>query len=102
MATDFKSFYGELAQQPEPSWDDVTEAAYRRGFSHGVNEIVQAIASQLSAEAKELLLQYERRIREWRRQGGRGFPPSIPRLPIPDSAWTVEVPESWKKGERTP
>ena len=68
MATNFKSFYGELAQQPEPSWDDVTEAAYRRGFSHGVNEIIEVVASQLSAEAKELLLEYERGIHEWRQQ----------------------------------
>lgn len=86
MSTNFKSLFGELAQQPEPSWDDVTEAAYRRGFSHGASEITEAVAPCLSPEAKKLLLEYERRIREWRQQKGEGFPPSAPRLPIPNSS----------------
>ena len=52
MSTKFKSLFGELAQQPEPSWDEVTEKTYRRGFSHGVNEITEAVAPCLSAETK--------------------------------------------------
>ena len=61
----------------EPKWEDYVEAAFRRGFHHGVNELIAAIGSHLPPELQQKLRAYEERLWAWRCSKKRGFPPDF-------------------------
>jgi len=54
------------------------EAAFKRGFHHGVICLIQAVAGCLSPEAQTKLIAYEAEVRDWRRRAAGEFPPEPP------------------------
>jgi hypothetical protein len=53
----------------------VREAAFKRGFHHGVIMLMEAVAQYLPPEALANLRRYEVEIFEWRRTRRESFPP---------------------------
>jgi hypothetical protein len=54
------------------------ESAFRRGYHHAVLAIADALNSPLPSEQRKMLGDFEHRIRLWRWQKTRGFPPNFP------------------------
>lgn len=51
------------------------EAAFKRGFHHGVITLMEAVAQYLPPEARANLGKYEAEVFEWRRTRRKSFPP---------------------------
>jgi len=51
------------------------EAAFKRGFHHGVINLIQAVAGCLSPEVQANLEKYDAEVREWRYTRRPSFPP---------------------------
>jgi hypothetical protein len=53
------------------------EAAFKRGFHHGVITLMEAVTKYLPPEALANLRRYEAEIFEWRRTRRESFPPEL-------------------------
>lgn len=56
---------------------DDPEESFRRGYSHGAWDVIEAVASWVTTPHREALLAWFRQVRQWRLKGyGKGRPDS--------------------------
>jgi hypothetical protein len=70
-----KNIHVRLASDDTPMDEIAREAAFKRGFHHGIITVLEAAAQYLRPEVLTNLRRYEAEVREWRYTRQQSGPP---------------------------